>query len=204
MRRLFSLTSTATLVVAIASCSGATHKTATTTVGATTSTAVTPPSSSTSTAASTTTTGVITATTDIGPTTTSSHAAKPVDNETFAQIVDAENAKLDAAGKDACKLQAIVLGQFDLPDPSTTVQAKTAAAVIVRLFTAIADAAPADQAVSANAWRAAANYLTTFAKRADFSADRLVHSLKLDTVAGFAAANDAFDKATSSCPGAKN
>lgn len=90
-----------------------------------------------------------------------------VTDKEFDSTIKELETKLTAAGTDQCQLFAIF--SSPTPDPSGPEQGKKAVEFIAKLLTAVADAAPSDQAAQATALKTAATDLTKEAETAGYS-----------------------------------
>ena len=209
-RRAATVGLSAALAIGLVACGSDAKKgaapTTTTAPGATTTKA--PAEITTTSAAATTTTGNAplntTATTnDTTTETTAPTDAPPVDNETFAQLIDEAQSRLNAA-TGACDLRVIMDSIDDIPDPSTTGQVKLAVEFLVPLYNAIADSVPPAQAKNAAAIRALAKKSQEIAENSNYDPVAFGDDKSTVSIPGIIEAFTAFVESTNGCPGVKN
>jgi hypothetical protein len=205
VRRFSAIALTTSLALGLGACGSDAKKTV-----APTTTTATPKVTTTSTAPTTTTTtdaapttsttrGAETTTT-LGDTTDTTDAA-PVDNETFAQIIDEVQTQLDAATS-ACQVRLVFDANTNLPNPANTAQAKLAVGFLVSMYNAIADTAPPAEASNAASFRALAKKVEEYARSVNYDLAALESDKSPFKDDSFVAPLFAFITATDACPGA--
>ena len=99
--------------------------------------------------------------------------ADSVSPQEYDATVSAFEQQIDAASGDTCALLDIYAGQAaqELPDPTNPAQVEGAVDLVVQLFTAIADTAPAEYAADGDALRAAVAELQTDAIDHDYAVE---------------------------------
>lgn len=104
---------------------------------------------------------------DGSSTTEPEQTTSTVTDKEFDSTIKELETKLDAAGTDQCQLFAIF--SSPTPDPTGKDQGKQAVEFISKLLTAVANAAPAEQATAAAALKTAATDLSKEAEAAGYS-----------------------------------
>ncbi len=200
IRRAPTIALCAFLAFGLADCSSDAKKSASSTTSSNNSTTTTQATTTTTSEVTitTTTSAPVDATTPTAKTTTTTTKATPVDNETFAQIIDEAQANLDAASS-ACDLRLIMDSLAAIPEPSTSGQVKLAVEFVGPLYTAIADTAPPEHG---EAWRASGTKLREVAEASNYDPAVLNDDELLGPTPGFSEAATAFTTATNECRGA--
>jgi hypothetical protein len=89
----------------------------------------------------------------------------------FDEGVAQLQASIDGANGDTCKLYAVYSGDFRVEDPKTPDQVRKAIELTSSLFTAIADAAPADQAAAAAKIKSGVTAMTSSMESTNYSVE---------------------------------